>query len=229
MPKPAGIVYDAYGTLFDVHSAIGSWRSRLGDGADDISAMWRAKQLEYTWLRSLMGLHADFYTVTAEALDYAFEAAGIEDPALKQELLAAYLQLSAYPEVRDCLETLREAGCPGVILSNGTPEMLASAVRHAAIENLIDAALSVEEVGIYKPHPSVYELARRHFSADAQDLLFVSANAWDIAGAANFGFRTAWVNRFGQKPERLPGRADVELQAIDELLSTLDLTERRST
>lgn len=222
--KPAAVVFDAYGTLFDVHSAVGRLRQRMGDRAEAISTLWRTKQLEYTWLRSLMGAYADFQDVTADALDFAFGAEGLGDPALKQELLAAYFELDAYPEVPSTLKALRLAGSRTAILSNGSSGMLDAVVNHAGLTSDLDSVLSVEAVGVFKPHPSVYALAEQHLNARRDRLLFVSANAWDIAGASHFGLRTAWVNRFNQPIERLPGGADVEIHALDGLLSVLDLT-----
>lgn len=221
--RPEAVVFDAYGTLFDVHSAVGRYRERLGEDADGLSALWRTKQLEYTWLRSLMGCHADFLSVTSDALDYAFNARGISDPALQQTLLEACLEPEAFPEVPGVLDSLRRSRCPAAVLSNGTPEMLERAARRAGISGLLDAVLSVEAVGVFKPHPDVYRIGTEAFGAAADRLLFVSANAWDVAGAGWFGYRTAWVNRYGQSPERLPGRPDVELPDLKGLPEVLGL------
>ncbi|MCP3867677.1 MAG: haloacid dehalogenase type II [Gammaproteobacteria bacterium] len=210
-------VFDAYGTLFDVHSAVGRYRNQLGEAADTVSALWRTKQLEYTWLRSLMGAHADFWQVTGEALDYALDSSGIGDDPLRDNLMQAYLELKAYPEVKGVLRQLRDAGMKAAILSNGSPRMLESAVQGAGIEDLLDASLSVEPVGIYKPDPRVYELAVKHLRVDAGNISFMSSNAWDAAGAAHYGFRVAWVNRFGQRPERLPAGPHAELSTLAEL------------
>lgn len=207
-------VFDAYGTLFDVHSAVGRHRPRLGPQADEVSALWRNRQLEYTWLRSLMARHADFWQITGEALDFALAAHGIDDAQLRADLMAAYLELDCYPEVPAVLEQLKARGLPTAILSNGTPKMLAAAVANSGLENRIDAVLSVETVKVYKPDPRVYQLAVESLRLPAEAIVFLSANAWDAAGAAAFGLRVAWVNRFQQQPERLPGRPDAQIASL---------------
>lgn len=210
-------VFDAYGTLFDVHAAVGHHRSRLGDKADAVSAMWRTKQLEYTWLRSLMDRYVPFWQVTGDALDYAFDAHGITDAELREDLLNAYMKLDCYPEVPDVLARLKEGGMRTAILSNGSPEMLDAAVESSRLEDLLDAVLSVDELGIFKPHPSVYQLAVDRLQVEPRQVSFQSSNAWDAAAAATFGFRVAWVNRFGQAVERLPDQPDVQLATLGEL------------
>jgi len=210
-------VFDAYGTLFDVHSAVGRHRERLGTKADQVSMLWRTKQLEYTWLRSLMGQHADFWQVTGEALDFALDAHGIDDAALRTVLLEAYLSLDCYPEVPGVLERLKATGIKLAVLSNGAPNMLEAAVESAGLRDLLDANLSIERVGIYKPHPRVYRLAVDELGVSAEEISFQSSNSWDAVGAAAFGFRVAWINRFGQRRERLPAEPDVEIKTLDEL------------
>lgn len=217
----AACVFDAYGTLFDVHSAVQRGGSALGDKAGAVSALWRQKQLEYTWLRSLMGAHADFRQVTQDGLDYALAAHGVDDAALKARLMALYLTLDAYPDVAACLETLRAAGLATAILSNGEPEMLDAAVTSAGLTALFDAVLSVEEVGIFKPDPRVYQLAVDRLQVRPERICFVSTNAWDAAGAAFFGFRVAWLNRFGQRLEQLPGAPAAVIGGLDELPALL--------
>lgn len=221
LQKVGACVFDAYGTLFDVHSAVGRFLPRLGDKADGVSATWRSKQLEYTWLRSLMGHHADFWQVTGESLDYALASSGVEDPQLRRDLMEAYLRLDAYPEVPETLSRLKVAGIPLAILSNGAPKMLASAVKGAGLEGLFDGVFSVEEVGVFKPDPRVYRLAADRLGLKAGRILFLSSNSWDVAGAAAFGLRVAWVNRFSQVPERLPFGPDVELRTLAELPALL--------
>ena len=214
-------VFDAYGTLFDVHSAAARCRADLGDAADAVSRTWRDKQLSYTWLRSLMGHHVDFWRITGDALDYALDTHGIDDAELRKRLMDCYLELDAYPEVKGVLGELKAAGFKCAILSNGSPRMLEAAVRGAGIADELDAVLSVEDVGIYKPHPSVYKLAVDRLGVAAGAIAFQSSNAFDAAGAAAYGFRVAWVNRFGQRPERLPGAADAELTTLAELPALL--------
>lgn len=215
-------VFDAYGTLFDVHSAVGRYRQRLGDIADQVSALWRTKQLEYTWLRSLMGHHVDFWQVTEEALDFAFDRYQVSDAGLKKNLMEAYLHLDCYPEVPGTLAALNRRGLRLAILSNGSPAMLEAAVRHSGIGEYIACCLSVEKVGIYKPDPKVYRLALDELQVAAEEIVFMSSNAWDAAGAAAFGLRVAWVNRFGQARERLPGRPDVEIATLEGLKDLLE-------
>lgn len=210
-------VFDAYGTLFDVHSAVGKHRPRMGDKADGLSVLWRTKQLEYTWLRSLMGEYVDFWQVTQDGLDYSMETLGIDDQSLRQDLLQAYLELETYPEVIPVLTQLREAGMQTAILTNGSPDMIEAAVNHSGIGELLDAVLSVEDVGIFKPDPRVYQHAVDRLGVAASSISFQSSNAWDAAGASNFGMTVVWVNRFGQRVERLPGRSDVELTNLSEL------------
>ncbi|MEJ2508252.1 MAG: haloacid dehalogenase type II [Gammaproteobacteria bacterium] len=204
-------VFDAYGTLFDVHSAVGALRPRLEPKADAVSATWRDKQVQYTWLRSLMGRHADFWAVTGDALDFALEQNGVDDPPLRDALMQAYLELTPYAEVAATLAALRERGLKLAILSNGTPAMLDSAVTNASLNEAFDAVLSVESVGIYKPDPRVYQLAVDQLGVARERIAFMSSNAWDAAGAASFGFRVVWVNRFGQPKERLPDGPAAEL------------------
>ncbi|MCP5419449.1 MAG: haloacid dehalogenase type II [Gammaproteobacteria bacterium] len=216
-------VFDAYGTLFDVHSAVARHRQRLGDSADALSALWRNKQLEYSWLRSLMGRHADFWQVTREALKYACDTFAIEDDALIDDLLNAYLRLACYPEVPDTLRRLRQQGMKLAILSNGSPEMLKAALDSAGLTDLLDACLSVEDVGIYKPAPQVYQLAVDRLQVPAGAISFQSSNSWDAAGAASFGFRVAWINRFGQRRDRLPAGPHAELTDLQGFPALLGL------
>ena len=210
-------VFDAYGTLFDVHSAVGKHRHRLGDVADPVSNLWRTKQLEYTWLRSLMGHHADFWQVTQDALDFAFDMHGIDNPDLRKDLMEAYLKLDCYPEVPEALSILKRRGFRLAILSNGTPTMLEAAVKNSGIGELIEKNFSVEAVGIFKPEPRVYQIAADGMKVRSEEIVFQSSNAWDASGASAFGFKVAWVNRFGQSEERLPGRPDVEIRNLIEL------------
>ncbi len=210
-------VFDAYGTLFDVHSAVGRHRARLGAAADAVSAAWRAKQLQYTWLRSLMHRWTDFAEVTADALDFALDEAGVDDDTLRRDLLDAYRSLACYPEVAGVLDTLRGGGMRTAVLSNGSRKMLDAAVAGAGLARRLDAVLSVDEVRVYKPHPDVYRLACDRLGVRREAVCFLSSNAWDAAGAATFGFRVVWVNRFGQGRERLPDPPEVEVETLDPL------------
>jgi 2-haloacid dehalogenase len=215
-------VFDAYGTLFDVHSAVARLRARIGDRAEALSQLWRSKQLEYTWLRALMGRHADFWQVTGDALDYALACTGV-DTTWREPLMQAYLTLDAYPEVPDALRRLRAGGLRTMILSNGEPGMLRAAATSAGIAELLDAILSVEEVGIFKPHPTVYQLALDRLGVPPHQVAFQSSNGWDVCGAAACGLRTVWINRLGMPPERLPGVAEHELRDLSGLPALLGL------
>jgi len=210
-------VFDAYGTLFDVHSAIHHGGEELGDKATEVSELWRQKQLEYTWLRSLMGAHVDFWQVTAESLDFALSATGTENAELHQTLMDLYLTLDAYPEVKTTLETLKNAGLATAILSNGSPMMLDSAIQSAGLQPVLDLALSVEDVGIYKPDSRVYQLAVDRLDTPRERICFLSSNGWDARGAAHFGFHVAWVNRFQREPDRLPGELGATISTLAEL------------
>ncbi len=210
-------VFDAYGTFFDVHSAVGKHRHRLGDIADQVSNLWRTKQLEYTWLRSLMGHHKDFWQVTQDALDFAFDMHGINNPDLHKDLMEAYLKLDCYPEVPEALSVLKNRGFRLAILSNGTPAMLEAAVKNSGIEDLIEKNFSVEAVGIFKPDFRVYQMAVDGLNVRPDEIAFQSSNAWDDHGASAFGFKVAWVNRFGQSEERLPGKPEVEIKNLMQL------------
>jgi 2-haloacid dehalogenase len=210
-------VFDAYGTLFDYASAAACCRDELGDKLDALSALWRDKQLQYTWLRAVQGRHADFRQVTGDALDFALETLDLTDAGLRARLMNLYLALDVFPEVPDVLRRLKAAGIKTAILSNGTPDMLAAAVKNAAIGPLLDAVLSVEEVGVYKPHPKVYQLPVERLGIEAREISFQSANAWDAWAASAFGMRVVWCNRYGQRPERLPGRPDFEIKTLAEL------------
>jgi len=210
-------LFDAYGTLFDIHSPVGRAAESLGDKAQAVSQTWRDKQLQYTWLRSLMRAHADFWQVTGEALDYGLDLHGIEDDTIHDKLMQAYLTLDAYPDAAPALAKLKSAGLKTAILSNGSPRMLAAAIASAGIGDSFDAVLSVEDVGVYKPDPRVYQMAVDRFAVGRREICFVSANGWDASGAAHFGFEVAWLNRFALAPERLPGEIGTVIAGLDEL------------
>jgi 2-haloacid dehalogenase len=220
-PRLAGVracVFDAYGTLFDVGSAAAACRdSSLGERAAVLAALWRDKQLQYTWLRAAQGRHADFWQVTGDALDFALETLEIGDRQLRDRLMSLYLRLTAYAEVPQVLARLRAAGLATAILSNGSPGMLRAAVEAAGIGAAVDAVLSVEEVGVYKPHPSVYQLAVDRLALAPGAICFLSANAWDAWAASAFGLRVVWCNRQRQRPERLPGRPEHEITSLADL------------
>jgi len=210
-------VFDAYGTLFDFASAAGQCRDVLGERADRVSALWRDKQLQYTWLRAAQGRHADFWQVTGDALDFTLETLGIGDDGLRQRLMNLYLALAVFPEVPDVLRRLKQAGMRTAVLSNGSPAMLDAVVKGARLDGHLDAVLSVEEAGVYKPHPKVYQLAVERLGVPASAIAFQSSNAWDAHAASAFGMKVVWCNRYGQRRERLPGAPDREVKSLAEL------------
>ena len=209
-----GYVFDAYGTLFDVHSVVEAGAAITTDPMT-LSLAWRTKQLEYTWLRSLMGRYADFWTVTEDALRWAIARLGLRaDEASIRRLMDAYLSLACFPEVPSALAALRP---PRAILSNGAPKMLAAAVASSGLDRLLDHVLSVDAVKTYKPSPLVYALGPDTLEIPASDLLFVSSNAWDVAGAKSFGYRVAWCNRTSAPAENLGVTPDYELRSLSDL------------
>lgn len=203
-------VFDAYGTLFDVAAAARQAASEpafvaIKDTWPQLAEHWRLKQLQYTWLRAISDAHTDFWTVTQDGLDWALEKMGLgHDAALRTRLLALYWELSAYDEVPAMLKALKAGGMHTAILSNGSPRMLEGAVSSAGIGDVLDVCLSVESVGIFKPDTRVYDLVTAHFGCPKDEVLFVSSNGWDAAGASGHGFTTAWVNRAGEPMDRLP-------------------------
>ena len=215
-------VFDAYGTLFDINSPVQKLATELGEKASELTKLWRQKQLEYTWLRSLMGVHADFWHVTGDALDYSLEALKIEDVGLRDELMTLYLKLDAYPDVAEALNTVRAKSKRTAILSNGSPSMLDSAVRAAGLEKSIDMVLSVVDVGIYKPSRRVYRHAMQKLQIqDAPSICFVSANSWDAQAAAQFGFQAVRLARNGGQDDRIPGKAAATIPSLSELADLL--------
>ncbi|MEO8256447.1 MAG: haloacid dehalogenase type II [Acidobacteriota bacterium] len=214
-------VFDAYGTLLDLNGAVAAVAGRLGDRAADLLRVWRGKQLEYTWLRSLMGRHADFAQVTREALDYACAAVGGEAAGLQTALLDAFFHLPAYPDAEPLLRAIRARGLRTAVLSNGTPGMLDAGLRSTALGPLLDAILSVEDVGVYKPSPAVYQHASATLGLAPDALMFVSANAWDAAGASSAGLRAIWINRSGAPSERLPSRPAAEVASLADVADLL--------
>ena len=214
-------VFDAYGTIFDFASAAARCRDIPEDKRAALTALWRDKQLQYTWLRALQGRYADFWQVTGDALDFTLDSLGIATPELRARLMSCYLTLSAFPEVPEVLRQLREAGFKTAILSNGSPLMLESAVRGAGLNELLDAVLSADAVQVFKTHPRVYEYGLQQLGLQANQVSFQSSNAWDAFAASAFGMRVVWCNRYGQRPERLPGAPDHEVRTLAELPALL--------
>jgi 2-haloacid dehalogenase len=196
----AAYVFDAYGTLFDVHAAVRRHASVIGPQGPALSQLWRAKQLEYSWVRSLMGAYRDFWQLTEEALDFALASMPDVDRSVRATLLDAYFKLDCYPEVPGVLKALKARGAKVAILSNGSPAMLESAVRNAALDEIIDDIFSVDALRVFKTAPEVYDLVTTSYRAYPEAISFQSSNRWDIAGAAKFGFRPVWINR-NQMPD----------------------------
>jgi len=217
LPCIEACVFDAYGTLFDVNGAVRCAEDELGDCGQQLAVLWRTKQLQYTWLRSLTGHHADFWQVTGDALDFAMSTIRLRDAPLRERLMNSYLALSVYPDVTDALNRLKAAGMKLAILSNGAPTMLAKATSCAGIDQVLDAVLSVEEVQVYKPHPSVYALACEHLHLAAGQICFISSNGWDAYSAKAFGYRVVWCNRSGEGAEHIPQTPDAEIATLAEL------------
>ena len=221
MAAPRAFVFDAYGTLFDVHSVIEAARA-VTSQPQVLSTLWRQKQLEYTWLRSLMGRYEDFWVVTGQALRFALRRLGVTaGEAQVEALMNAYLTLDAFPEVSTALRAL--GATPLAILSNGSPLMLERTVRSSGLEGAFSHVLSVDAVKVYKPSPLVYELAPRALGVAAGEIVFVSSNAWDVAGAATFGFTTCWCNRSNAPAEELEVTPDYEVDRLDAIPEKLGL------
>ena len=214
-------VFDAYGTLFDVHAAVRRHAGEIGPDGQLLSEIWRAKQLEYSWVRTLMGSYQDFWKLTELALDFALRKVPTADPALRSRLLEAYWHLDCYPEVPAVLKALKAGGGRIAILSNGSPEMLRAAVRSAALDDVIDEVFSVDALRRFKTDPSVYDLVATSWRLYPQAVSFQSSNRWDIAGAQKFGFRTVWINRAGQPDEYLDHPPSLILPSLEGLLANL--------
>ncbi len=219
-------IFDAYGTLFDVAAAAREaaeepGQEKLSQVWPQLAENWRRKQLEYSWLRAVARRHTPFWQVTQDGLDWAMEAVGLDDPQLRERLLSLYWELSAFDEVPQMLATLKEKGMNTAILSNGSPDMLEGAVKSAGLTELLDDVLSVEDVGVFKPHDLVYEMVESRFICERSEVLFVSSNGWDAAAAAGYGFRTAWVNRKGEPVDRLYAKPEFilnDLSTIPDLI-----------
>ena len=194
MKNIKAIIFDAYGTLFDVNSAAEKCRDRIGDNWESFANFWRTTQLEYTWLRSLMKRHKDFWQITEESLDKSIKTYKI-DPSMKNDLLDLYKALSPYEEVQEVLKKLKEKNFKLAILSNGTPSLLDGLVKSNNFENLFDDLFSIEQVGIYKPDSKVYDMPIKKYQIQKNDVVFLSANTWDVSGGGNYGYNSIWVNR----------------------------------
>jgi 2-haloacid dehalogenase len=217
---PRAYVFDAYGTLFDVHAAMARYRDACGPDADRFSELWRIKQLEYAWTLTLSGQYLDFWTLTGRALDHALARVPSVDRALRDRLLDAYKTLDAYPDARSALAALKARGERTAILSNGSLAMLDAAIKAAALDTLLDNTLSVDSVRVYKPRAEVYGLVTDAFDIAPRDVVFVSSNRWDVMGAATFGFRAVWINR-AKLPDEYPDQKPAAI--LSDLASLADL------
>lgn len=215
----AAYVFDAYGTLFDVHAAVRRHASDIGPQGQLLSELWRAKQLEYSWVRSLMGAYVDFWQLTEQALDFALRKVPGTDPSLRQKLLDAYWNLDCYPEVPGVLRALKASGAKLAILSNGSPEMLNAAVKSAALDQILDDVFSVDEVKRFKTDPSVYDIVTTAWRLYPAAVSFQSSNRWDVAGATKAGFRTVWINRADQPDEYRDFSPTLILPSLEGLLT----------
>jgi 2-haloacid dehalogenase len=212
-------VFDAYGTLFNVHAAIGRFRGQAGPEADRMSETWRAKQLEYSWTLTLAGRYAEFWTLTERALDYALTRFPSVDKALRPKLLEAYFQLDAFPDARSALRALKAKGHKTGILSNGSPNMLKGAVDAAGVGADLDAVLSVDTLKMFKPRPEVYALVTDHFKCKPADVTFVSSNRWDVMASVSVGFHGLWINRGKMPDEYFDFPPERELNDLNELVA----------
>ena len=216
MENIKAIIFDAYGTLFDVNSAAEKCKDKIGDKWESFANFWRTTQLEYTWLRSLMGRHKDFWQITEDSLDKSMKAFNI-DSSMKNELLNLYKILSPYKEVSETLKTLKEKKFKLAILSNGTPSLLNELVKSNNLENLFDDIFSIEEVGVYKPNSKVYDMPVKKYEIKKNEIAFLSANTWDVSGGGNYGFDSIWVNRNNSIFDNLDYKPQKEIKNLGEL------------
>ena len=220
MKNIKAIIFDAYGTLFDVNSAAEKCKDKIGDKWEPFANFWRTTQLEYTWLRSLMGRHKDFWQITEDSLDKSMKSFNI-DPSMKNELLSLYKILSPYKEVPETLKTLKEKKFKLSILSNGTPSLLNELVKSSNLNNLFDDIFSIEEVRIYKPNSKVYDMPVKKYKIKKDEIAFLSANTWDVSGGGNYGYQAIWVNRNNNIFDNLDYKPKLEIKNLSGLLSEL--------
>ena len=220
MKNIKAIIFDAYGTLFDVNSAAEKCKSKIGDKWENFANYWRKTQLEYTWLRSLMGRHKDFWQITEDSLDKSMQAFNI-DLTMKNELLDLYKILTPYPEVKETLKNLKDKKYKLAILSNGTPSLLNELVKSNDLQDLFDDIFSIEEVKIYKPSSKVYDMPIKKYKIKKEDVAFLSANTWDVSGGGNYGFSSVWVNRNNNIFDNLDYTPKNEISGLNQLLDIL--------
>ena len=220
MKNIKAIIFDAYGTLFDVNSAAEKCKDKIGDKWEGFANYWRTTQLEYTWLRSLMKRHKDFWQVTEDSLDKSMKAFNI-NPSMRDELLNLYKVLSPFKEVPEVLETLKEKKFKLAILSNGTPDLLKELVKSNKLDNIFDDLFSIEQVGIYKPDSKVYDIPISKYSIEKNEVAFLSANTWDVSGGGNYGFNSIWVNRNKNVFDNLDYKHKKEIKDLSELIKLI--------
>ena len=217
MKNVKAIIFDAYGTLFDVNSAAEKCKDKIGDKWEGFANFWRTTQLEYTWLRSLMKRHKDFWQVTDDSLEKSMNAFKI-DKSMRNELLNLYKVLNTFPEVKDVLNKLKEKNYKLAILSNGTPALLNELVKSNNLDNIFDDIFSIEEVGIYKPDAKVYDMPIKKYKIQKEEVVFLSANTWDISGGGNYGYSSIWVNRNNSIFDNLDYKPKDEVKNLNQLL-----------
>ena len=217
MENVKAIIFDAYGTLFDVNSAAEKCKDKIGDKWEGFANFWRTTQLEYTWLRSLMDRHKDFWQITEDSLDKSIKVFNI-DPSMRNELLNLYKILSPYKEVPDTLKALREKKFKLAILSNGTPSLLDELVKSNHLDNLFDDIFSIEQVGVYKPSSRVYDLPIKKYNINKSEVAFLSANTWDVSGGGNYGYQSIWVNRNNNIFDNLDFKPKYQITDLNKLI-----------
>jgi len=221
--KIKACVFDAYGTLFDFNSAVDICSKEVGEKSEELSTIWRQKQIQYTWLRSMMDEYVDFWQITGDALDYAMSAISVKNDKLQNRLMQLYKKLELFPEVSNVLNNVKNGNISTAVLSNGTQEMLFNVIEHSNLSHLIDVVISADEVGVYKPHPKVYQLAVNSLGVNPEEICFMSSNAWDAHGAKSFGFKVIWINRYQLPHEQIPTKPDIIINSLEPISYLLGL------
>ncbi len=221
MKQIKACVFNAYGALLDTYLPFLQYRDQLGENALTIYKLWRAKRLQYSSQLSLMDRYTDYEKIRKYALDFACGVHGLNDEKIKKNILKAHSQLDCYPDTKEALETIKKSKITTAVLSNGTPQVLSSTLRHANIDHLLDSVLSTGQIRTYKPSPAVYEFVEEQLALPRNKISFISSNSWDIAGSASYGFYSIWINRYGRTPECLPYKADLEVTSLADICTAL--------
>ncbi len=219
MKKIKAYVFNAYGALLDTYLPFEEYREQLGENALMIYKLWRSKRLQYSSQLTLMNRYTNYETIRKYALDFACQVYGVDDEGIKKNIFEAHSNLTCYPDVKGILSDIKAAGLQTAVLSNGSPQKLSSALKHADIHHLLDGIYSTEQIRSYKPSPAVYEYVEEQLALPRNKICFISSNSWDIAGAASYGFYSVWVNRYERTPEHLPYKADKEIKAMSDLMA----------